>query len=97
MKIVIKTIYIFACYKVLSRAKGANRFQKLSWSAGSPRGEGWSFPNILIMCTPLLGSEIRKLLLSGSSQKDSWGPSTDVFLRISFTNSPSKLSGAMSH
>lgn len=56
MKIVIKTIYIFACYKVLSRAKGANRSQKLSWSAGSPRGEGWSFPNILIKA-----AAIRKL------------------------------------
>lgn len=60
MKIVIKTIYILACYKVLSRAKGANRFQKLSWSAGSPRGEGWSFPNILIMCTPHLGLRDQK-------------------------------------
>lgn len=60
MKIVIKTIYMFACYKVLQGPRVQTDFKSSAGAQGAPEGEGWSFPNILIMCTPHLGLRDQK-------------------------------------
>lgn len=67
MKIIIKTTYIFAFYKILSRAKGVN-ISKALLEFIEPEGVGAAFHNILIMHAPHLGlrdqkaAAIKKLL-----------------------------------